>query len=1040
MAAGLCVWAGGGAVGAGGEEAPTLKAAVELLPAPVSPLRIPTCDQSILLGRSAHQVSRTTELRYDPIEEGGFTITGGARTFNRTISIGRNNVATGDLPIFRVFTTTGSGVYAADRSFPLFPRDDAIASKAAPALGTLRIGVAGVRGEVDWLHEQKGTVARFFPGYTRYSVRGPQDAWRADVVMAPAVEHHGFVCRVEFDRPVTLEWSFGAIHWDAKESGENRVELKGDHALVTEAGLPGGAVYVGCDAAGQFRTETGKHGESAVFRSSQGARCHHLVGVWGVTHYDEDTASAMMSRLDTSAASAWQDSRDAMKRSWFDCYIGRALNPQRKFLTALREPEKVLIRSISYWDERRSRFQIKTPDPYLNALVNFERCISEYHQMGPGMVLSTFKWLMYSHISVGWYGRMWAGDLEEVKTHMRFLGAMQGDDGFINWISPSLHAYRAENNTPYWVDHIWRLYEWTGDERLVRDLWPGIEKAAEWECRNNDPDGDGLFQSAYEYWNCDSNGKGPKAAAPTSTAWALLDRAARMARVVGDREAGKRYQSMAEKVKEQAFEELWNEEQGILGSIGAEGLWRGHPQTWEQYLGIINGMIPADKGQRAMRWLESHYGFEGEQGVQLLMNCDWWPLRWSVHWVPTGDTHLAALAGMVCGDPDLWWPYLKTAVLSSFRSDAPGVRFSIGNTSGGGGGGIEFVDSDDPLVYTTVRGLFGIEPEIQNGRIRITPAFPADWDSAEIHSPMLSYSYTRERGRVTLKITTPEPLVKVVRSQLGVPAITTARERVSVVTLQLPSREEGRPAQAFPDPILVETAPALKETPLGAEEKSRLVMMDLSAVHNTTLHDLVDKIRFKTDFGRPTTIHSWWHTVPARMNRGPEQIETPAGVAFLLKGRNESVEGKAKNLLALSSWGKPYPLPAVARIPLGKKVERMWLLMQNYVSPIKNYIPNGEIVLHYASGQPDIVSLVPPYNLDCYFQAFSRDGVSVELGELVWAKGWSPCHRSQCKAQANALKVACDPSRVLKTVEIRATVSEGVLGINAITLLPCNGL
>jgi hypothetical protein len=38
-------------------------------------------------------------------------------------------------------------------------------------------------------------------------------------------------------------------------------------------------------------------------------------------------------------------------------------------------------------------------------------------------------------------------------------------------------------------------------------------------------------------------------------------------------------------------------------------------------------------------------------------------------------------------------------------------------------------------------------------------------------------------------------------------------------------------------------------------------------------------------------------------------------------------------------------------------------------------------------------------------------------------------------AQANALEVACDPSRSLNSVTLRATCSEGILGLAGLTAL-----
>jgi len=143
-----------------------------------------------------------------------------------------------------------------------------------------------------------------------------------------------------------------------------------------------------------------------------------------------------------------------------------------------------------------------------------------------------------------------------------------------------------------------------------------------------------------------------------------------------------------------------------------------------------------------------------------------------------------------------------------------------------------------------------------------------------------------------------------------------------------------------------------------------------------------------------------------------------------------------KNLLALASW-QPYPLPGGIIVKVGQRCERLWLLLQNYVHPIKNYLPNGEIVLKYRDGRQKIISLIPPFNLDCYFQHFSLEGVPVPMGQLgAWPAGWTPIHRGLANAHADALEVVCDSSCELESVELRATCSEGVIGLAGLTALP----
>lgn len=379
-------------------------------------------------------------------------------------------------------------------------------------------------------------------------------------------------------------------------------------------------------------------------------------------------------------------------------------------------------------------------------------------------------------------------------------------------------SFSAENNTPYWVDQVWRHYTWTGDRQFVLDLWPAVKKAVAWQRANHDPDGDGLFADFYEYWNCDSNGKGPKSAAPSAMSWAMLEAASNLAKVAGDSEAEKEYNELAAKTHQKVFEELWRESEGRLGCIGADNLWRGHPQTWEEYLAINAGLLDAEKGRRAMRWLAANYGFEPQggtprsAGVYLLTCSDWWPIRWSTQWVPTGDTCLAALAGVKCGDVALWWPYLKTAVMSAFRTDFPGIRMGISNY-GAGGGDCEDVDSVDPYTHVTVRGLFGIEPALHEGRMDICPAFPSEWQHASIRTPDVSYEYERHGDEATFHIQTPQPLVKRVRANLTGPPCATESSTSSTVTVAIGPTVEPPEAPKQPPVLVTQLADKEKEKP-----------------------------------------------------------------------------------------------------------------------------------------------------------------------------------------------------------------------------------
>jgi hypothetical protein len=446
-----------------------------------------------------------------------------------------------------------------------------------------------------------------------------------------------------------------------------------------------------------------------------------------------------------------------------------------------------------------------------------------------------------------------------------------------------------------------------------------------------------------------------------------------------------------------------------------------------------------------MRWLASHYGFEPKPGVHLLACSDWFPIRWSTQWVPTGDTLLAALAGLRSGDTDVWWPYVETVIHSSFKSDFPGINMGISN-AGAGGGDREDVDSVDPHVHCVARGLFGITPALHEDRLEICPALPSTWREASIRTPDVSYEYRRDAHRATFRIRTPRALVKHVRGNLTGAVVITPKETESVVTVALgPSAPAAGPPK-HPPTILAEQHPptqADRGRGVQPEERARLALFDLSGACNVTAEEMTSMKFVYDDKGgmdfpgvrssRPTQpIEGWWGNPGLKMKPTPRVVETVGGAIFLTAGRPRPGLGSIpKDRLALSSW-PPYPLPGGASITVGMRCERVWLLLQSYVHPMKNYIPNGEVVFHYADGRQTIESLVPPFNLDCYFQHFSRKGTPVPLGVLGPA-GF--VHAGMMLPHADVLEIACDPSAALESIELRATCSEGVLGLVGLTAL-----
>lgn len=1033
----------------------SLSPQVSFTPAPLKPSVMPPDGPSVLLGFSAFYIpDPLADVRniYEPIREGGFRIKGGGQQFNRVIFHGQNRVWTGDAPTFRLSSFIGPTFLQ-----PADPSKKPVGLVPKHSLGTVRLGVPGADGKIEWLDKMaESTTTSFFPGYTDYQIERPE--WKASLRVASASGIHGMICRVEFDRDVPLVWHFGEVMVDEAKSAPVELSVEGSRCKGSDPDIANLEVFAGWDGEGRGQLAGDK--QRVEFRATTAKKVYHIVANWGVTRLPAGVEETVRQNLMAGpAVKLWPESAEKLWQAWLACFVHPLLEPQKSFQALMQAPGAALEKTVSHWDARRNAFRISTPDEHLDALLNWARAVSDYHVQGPCLYLGS-GYEMYSHTSNGWYGKEWAGDHEMLEKSLRFYATTQrekgarafktshggeivtDEGGWIGWSTWNLKPWRQENNTPYWVDQVWQHYRWTGNKAFARDMWPSVQRAVSWECKQNDPDGDGLFTTYFPFWNGDSYAAMAKDASPTATGFAMLDAAARLAEAVGDSAAAAEYRGKAEKTRAAALRELWDDKAGVVTSVGADGL-RGHPNSWAVGQAIYYGLLDRERGRRAAHWVESRYGFEGARpDVRLLMTSDLWPLRWSNHWAPVGDTFLNAMTGMQCGDVDTWWPYVKTVVHSAFRNKFVGIRFAI-NNAGVGWGDLEDVDADDPHMHAVVRGLFGVEPAIHNGELQICPAFPKDWKAASIKTPDLSYEYERQGDEVVFRIRTPRPLVKRVRANLTGQEVVTASEVESVVKIK-----SGPPLPALsktlhPPSILANRQPKAEVVPLDAVQRERMVLVDLEGAYNIRAEELMATPMLFDNRQTPMPVQEWWVNAKLTMPPTPRLIETEHGVKFLTAGRPEGGDRTQapKSLVALSSW-RPYPWPAAIKMGVDRKCDRLWLLLQNYVHPSKCYVPNGEVVLRYKTGEPQITPLVPPYNLDCFYQVFSLEGVAVPFGAFdEWPpkRGYAPATQDYpgtiTKCHATALEIKADPARTLESVELRATCGEGILGLAGMTLL-----
>ena len=167
-----------------------------------------------------------------------------------------------------------------------------------------------------------------------------------------------------------------------------------------------------------------------------------------------------------------------------------------------------------------STVSIESPDPRLDlalewAKVNLEEQRVCNPDLGCGFVAGWglsrngtrpgFGWFFGGDAAQTMFAMEALGQWELVAEELAFLAKYQREDGKITheisqaagripWFDVYPYAYYHADTTPYWMVALYEYWRASGDDQLLRELWPAYRRAWEW-CLTAETDGDGIIEN-----------------------------------------------------------------------------------------------------------------------------------------------------------------------------------------------------------------------------------------------------------------------------------------------------------------------------------------------------------------------------------------------------------------------------------------------------------------------------------------------------------------------------------------------------------------
>lgn len=444
--------------------------------------------------------------------------------------------------------------------------------------------------------------------------------------------------------------------------------------------------------------------------------------------------------------------------------------------------------ALNYARKIANSIQVRTPDNNLNAGIRYVNYSADACWRPPSFLHSSSTW---NDWYTGWrslYGPTVCGWHDRVRSALRFQAQHANA---LNQYPQNNRLNRMENTytdprkkatgripmsvnpitgkpgghhdcDQLFVDFAYHHLCWTGDSRLMKQLWPTLTRAVKFQKVTRDSDNDGLYVNILNNWMSDSHEYHQGGCTIQSAyLWKNNMAMAEIARLIG--KSGKIYERESAKIKKAVQRTLWLKREGVFAEYKDAGnIIHPVPEAPSIYFPIEFGLADMFQGYRMLKYMEEN--FRMEKG--LIYPSLWFP---SICYTApiVSETLNMALAAYHAGQNELGFKMLSAC----FKTYDTGILHNnvyvpFNPQAGCSDGCIDMLDTASLYQKTVVEGLFGIQPQVHKNRMMITPRFPSHWKRAAIETPDFGYHFCKEQNKIYLKLRASASLRKILRLPL----------------------------------------------------------------------------------------------------------------------------------------------------------------------------------------------------------------------------------------------------------------------------------
>ncbi len=405
------------------------------------------------------------------------------------------------------------------------------------------------------------------------------------------------------------------------------------------------------------------------------------------------------------------------------------------------------------------------PDPMLEEAYRWAvSSLTDGHQSTPGLGTGLvagfgptgsgyrpgFSWYFGGDTSINSFGLVAAGQGWVLADAFPFLEGFQREDGkmmheltrsaeLLDWFGEYPYAFIHGDTTPFYIVALANYIRWTDDRALLERSWPHLMKAYEFGLWA-DEDGDGLMDNSRAGLGASELGslrEGLRTGIFIATVWTrALSDLAYLARLRGEEELAPRFESEHQRARERLAELFIDPETGTLNfGMAVSGEPKNDSTAWAAFP-IVFGLLEGEAAENTLDVVASAR-ITTDWGTRMLSedNPFYDPVGYNNGAVWPFLTGYVAMAEYAAGRRYAGYQHLQQAAGNTWI-DALGRHPEV--MSGDYFTALETtvphqLFSSSPVPANLIRGVLGLELDLPNNRITVTPQLPGGWTNLQMY-------------------------------------------------------------------------------------------------------------------------------------------------------------------------------------------------------------------------------------------------------------------------------------------------------------------